>query len=180
MKKLWATALMLITITACSKEPPQSQKAVLLPAPMLHTDPSDVIAHQSLKTMIATLEAPQNSTYDLYRTDLDDDGRREAIALFKTPYGFWCGIHGCTMLIMQAHNDHFSLVNAVQPVREPIYIKEHTTNGWKDLLIRVSGRTEKAKNVALTYSGLKYPHTPANLPAIDEFAHIYATPAFNE
>ncbi len=126
-------------------------------------DPSDYALAQSVKTILAEMKAPLHSTFEFQRLDLNDDARRDALVLFKTPYGYWCGTHGCTMLVMEAHNDHFTLVNSIQPVRAPIYSSDISTNGWKDILIRVSGRWADSKTVAAKYNGTEYPLDPADI-----------------
>ncbi|HOO82720.1 MAG TPA: hypothetical protein PK513_09470 [Alphaproteobacteria bacterium] len=132
-------------------------------------DPDDAILRESVSYFLENSEAPSASTYDFERIDLNEDGRRDALILFKTPYGYWCGTHGCTMLILRAHNNHFSLVNDIQPIREPVYISPAKSHGWKNLLVRVSGRWDKAKNVVMAYNGEKYPNDPSNLPPFDQY-----------
>jgi hypothetical protein len=75
---------------------------------------------------------------------------------FKNPYGYWCDTHGCTMLVMRAGNDKFELVNAIQPVRAPLYVSNTESNGWKDIIVRVTGRWDESKDVAMTYNGAQY------------------------
>lgn len=129
-------------------------------------DPSDKILKASVEGFLKETGAPVASGYDFNRIDLDSDGRRDALVLFKTPYGYWCDMHGCTMLVMKAGNDEFDLVNAIQPVREPLYISNMQSNGWKHLVARVSGRWDDgAKDVAMAYDGRQYPNNPAALPA---------------
>ena len=128
-------------------------------------DPDDAALKDALYKFLSTSEAPVASTYKYVRYDLNGDRRRDAIVLFKTPYGYWCGINGCTMLVFKAHDKHFTLVNAIQPVREPVYIGMMKTKGWNDILVRVSGRAAKAKDVVIRYNGSGYDSDPSKLPA---------------
>ncbi|MCB9983246.1 MAG: hypothetical protein H6861_06195 [Rhodospirillales bacterium] len=128
-------------------------------------DPDDQTMARAVHEFLQSVGAPVASTYNYARFDLNGDNRREAIVLFKTPYGYWCDQHGCTMLVLRAHNDHFSLVNAIQPVREPVYIAPVKTKGWNNLVLRVSGRWDAAKDVAMLYNGRQYPENPARQPA---------------
>ena len=73
-------------------------------------------------------------------------------------------MHGCTMLVLKAGDDRFTLVNAIQPVREPLYISDSESNGWRNLVVRVSGRWDSAKDVAMRYNGQVYPENPDVLP----------------
>lgn len=149
----------LLLLTACQSAPPQTA-IPLTPLPAAVIDPSDQALATSMQSILAEMDAPLHSTYDFRRIDLNDDTRRDALVLFKTPYGYWCGTHGCTMLVMEAHNDHFTLVNSIQPVRPPIYASDFSSNGWKDILIRVSGRWSEAKTVSAKFNGSEYPLNP--------------------
>lgn len=126
--------------------------------------------HEMVNTFLVEMGAPVASTYEFNRIDLDKDGLRDALVLLKSPYGYWCGMHGCALLVLQAENDNFQLVNAVQPIRTPLYISSQETNGWKDLVVRVSGRWDTAKDVALKFNGTQYPADPSTLPPDFEIA----------
>ncbi|MCC6597967.1 MAG: hypothetical protein IT559_04185 [Alphaproteobacteria bacterium] len=156
--------LLLLFLCACAGGNGDGRQAVDLrfTEPL---DPSDKVLNAAVQKFLEETEAPVASTYDFYRTYLDSDGRRDALVLFQTPYGYWCDMHGCTMLVLKASDDNFALINAVQPVREPLYISQEQSNGWKNLVMRVSGRWDKAKDVAMLYDGEEYPHNPAALPA---------------
>ena len=153
----------LLFMAACQSAPKQEVALEpLTPLPKI-IDPNDFQLQQSVLATLKEMGAPLHSNYDYRRLDLNNDGRRDALVLFKTPYGFWCDTHGCTMLVMEAHNDHFTLLNSIQPVRPPIYRTDNETNGWKDIIIRVSGRWDKAKNVAAKYNGQQYPLDPSDI-----------------
>jgi len=108
--------------------------------------------------------APISSTYNFVRFDLNGDKRRDALIMIKSPYGYWCGKHGCVMMIMKAHDNGFTLVNSIQPVREPIYISKAKLNGWHNIIVRVSGRLNgETKDVALSFDGRSYPKDPSRL-----------------
>lgn len=161
---LTITCIGLFLLGGCQSAPKQKITAnPLTPAPEKVIDPDDFQLQKSVLSVLREMSAPMHSNYDYRRIDLNEDGRRDAIILFKTPYGYWCGTHGCTMLVMEAHNDHFTLVNSIQPVRPPIYETSNKTNGWKDIVIRVSGRWHKAKNVSAKYNGQQYPLDPSDI-----------------
>ena len=127
------------------------------------TDPDSALLKVAMADFFKGSSAPVASTYNFVRFDLDGDKRRDALVMIKTPYGYWCGQHGCVMLVMKAHNNGFTLVNSVQPVREPIYISRAKTNGWNNIIVRVSGRWNKAKDVALRFGGRQYPKDPGRV-----------------
>lgn len=168
--KHWLCLLLASAVlTGCSGSS-QPTTDILTPLDFGPVDPSDAVLINAVQTFLKTTEAPVASTYEFVRIDLNGDTRRDALVLFKTPYGYWCGIHGCTMLVLKAHNDKFSLVNAIQPIREPVYISNMNSKGWKNIVLRVSGRADKAKDVVLMFGGRSYPEDPSSLPpyAIDQ------------
>lgn len=142
-----------------------------MPPPQAPVDPNDDRMREAVQSFLIHTKAPVSSRYEFQRVDLDADGLRDALVLLKTPYGYWCGMHGCALLVFKAGDDKFTLVNAVQPIREPLYISDRKTNGWKDLIVRVSGRWDRAKNVALKFNGYQYPNDPSNLPSDLRFAY---------
>lgn len=163
-KKFLIPLASLTLLGACQSAPDTREFSdPLTPPPAEVIDPTDYELQQSVKTALSHMQAPLHSTYDVRRIDLNEDGRRDALVLFKTPYGYWCGKDGCMMLVMQAHNDHFTLVNSIQPVRPPIYSSAHSTQGWQDILIRVSGRWDEAKTVAMRFDGHEYPLDPSDI-----------------
>lgn len=167
-------AQLFVLVSCAGHEPQMAQNEPLTPMQDL-MDPSDLALDTSVKSTLADMKAPLYSGYEFRRVDLNDDGRRDALVLFKTPYGYWCGTHGCTMLVMEAHNDHFTLLNSIQPVRAPVHISENKSNGWKDLIIRVSGRWDDAKDVAAKHNGSSYPLDPADIePASGEDLSNYS------
>jgi hypothetical protein len=135
----------------------------LTPMPAVD-EPSDAQLAQSVQDFMRNGGGPVSSAYRHERIDLNGDGKGDALVILKNPYGYWCGMYGCTMLIMKAKKDSFDLVNAVQTVREPLYVMNSTTDGWRNIVIHVSGRWTQTKDVILRYDGDKYPTNPSELP----------------
>lgn len=149
---------------SCSQGPHDPQVETFTPLSFEPVDPDDTVLLMAVRRFLEQTGAPVASRFEYARIDLNDDGRRDALVLFQTPYGFWCATHGCTMLILRAHDDDFSIINSVQPVREPLYVSNLKTNGWKDMVTRVAGRSFESKDVALKFNGQTYPSNPAILP----------------
>jgi hypothetical protein len=166
-------------LTGCGGGGYSNRVVLELPADAAPADPSDEYLVRDIQKFLASSGAPAHSIYSFRRYDLNDDGLRDALVILQNPYGYWCGLYGCSMLVMQAEEDSFKLVNAVQPVREPLYVSEGKTNGWKDLIIHVSGRWSETKDVALQFDGSAYPANPSDLPAYLMLASN-ATPLFLE
>ncbi len=158
-------------LSACAG--PQKQAAVtnpLLPLPEELTviDPGNDLFMVSLENYVRQKNAPANTQYEFTRLDLDGDGRREGIAIMKTPHSYWCNNNGCAMAVFRAANEGFSLSSEVSSVRGPIIVSEARSNGWRDLVVRVSGRTGwNAKDVALRFDGQHYPPQPAFQPQLE-------------
>ena len=151
-----------IMLQACSSTQTQEPQIDLTKGEF--NDPDNEALRAAMLNFLKQTGAPVSSTYNFVRYDLNGDKRRDAIIMIKSPYGYWCGTHGCVMLIMKAHNKGFSLVNSIQPVREPVYISRTRINGWNNLIARVSGRkSNKAKDVALIFDGTSYPKDPSKL-----------------
>lgn len=161
--RFWLLFLSTFFLVHCSSAPdPEGQRQRILESAVL--DPSDTVLAQAVQEFLKDGKAPLASNYQFARHDLDGDGRRDAIVLFQTPHGYWCDLYGCTMLVMKANNYDFELVNSIQPVRAPLLISHNQTHGWSDLITRVSGRWDDAKDVAMSFDGTRYPSNPAALP----------------
>lgn len=143
-------------------------------------DPPDASLRPAMDNFLKSTNAPAFSRYSFRRHDLNGDGRREALVILTNPYGYWCGLYGCTLLVMEANNDGFTLSSTIQTVREPIYISDIKTNGWNDIIVRVSGRWSETKDVALQFNGAAYPPNPSELPSYLQLASSQGTKLFNE
>lgn len=125
--------------------------------------PGEEQLRADVAALVAARGGPANSQYEHSFTDLNGDGRRDALVLFTLPYGYWCGWAGCTMAVFTADDDSFNAVSDVRNVRGPVMVAENTTNGWRDIVVRVSGTHMADKNVALQFEHGKYPENPAGL-----------------
>jgi len=167
MRKLWILTAILILpalLGGCSSSETIQKIEPLTPLTFDNSEPDDAALADAIALYLAQGSQPRASGYDYARIDLNGDRKRDALVMLKVPYGYWCGIHGCTMLVFTADGNKFTLINAVQPVRGPVYVSTLKSNGWKNLVIRVSGRSSKAKDVAMMFDGRRYPITPSNLP----------------
>ncbi|MFK7839045.1 MAG: hypothetical protein AB8B83_01840 [Bdellovibrionales bacterium] len=162
MQKILFTCCLAITtlLIGCT---PSTTTNNRVETPTTFKDPTNEQLHEAILNFMKTTGAPVSSTYNFVRFDLDGDKRREAIIMVKAPYGYWCGQHGCVLMVMKAHNNGFTFVNAVQPVREPIFISRAKTNGWNNVVVRISGRWSETKNVLLRFDGKQYPDNPETL-----------------
>lgn len=157
------------TLAACAGNP--EKVAVAEPAapagPPPVIDPSNGLFMGAIEDYLAATGAPANSQYEFTRIDLDKDDRRDGIVIMKSPHRYWCNMEGCKMVVFKAANDSFGLVSEIAPVRGPLVVSASETNGWRDLLLRISGRSyEPTRNVILRYDGKSYPAVPDYGPSV--------------
>lgn len=156
--------LLCLCLNACgSKQEPKPKTLPLVPLDGLIIDPHDDVLKARLVQFLSENKAPTHSTYDYYRIDLDNDKRRDALVLFKSPFGYWCRDHGCALAVFKAQNANFELVNIIEPIRAPLYVHNNTHNGWKEIISRVSGRWTKSRTISLKYDGQQYPNNPEEI-----------------
>ncbi|MCB9991134.1 MAG: hypothetical protein H6867_07110 [Rhodospirillales bacterium] len=160
--------LCMILVSGCASTQDNTDDP-LTPMPVTQTfnDPDNARFMNAVAEYIHAHGAPGNTQYEFTRIDLNGDGRREGIVLMKSPHQYWCGFNGCSMVVFQAHNDHFELKSEIAPVRGPLMVSDKKTNGWNDIVVRVSGRMNlDTKDVALQFNGNTYPTQPAHQPSI--------------
>lgn len=160
--------LILGTLTTSGCAVVRQSGSPLLPMPKsAQHEPDDMVLVDAIRTYLAVENAPSYSRYDYRRIDLNHDGKRDALVLLNAPYYHWCrDDNGCTMVVFEAHETQFTPVTTIAPVRQPVLISpDSTTNGWSDIIIHVSGRPQKTKDVKLSFDGKGYPSFPDSLPA---------------
>jgi len=122
--------------------------------------------HKALVQFLATEKIPDDSSHRCYAgfADLNGDNSLDAIVIMTGMY--WCGTGGCTMLVYEGRDRSFTLVSSTSLVRPPVTVSAATTNGWRDLVVTVSGGGMPGKIVALQFDGRKYPANPSMLDAL--------------
>ncbi|MBD1576437.1 hypothetical protein HC723_08300 [Vibrio sp. S11_S32] len=96
---------------------------------------------------------PSGNRYIWLKYDLNGDGNDELLAMMN-----WCGSGGCTMLIFENQNNEWRFNSRITCVRNPITVANYQHNGWRDLVVPVSGGGAKAAQKALEYTGVSYPN----------------------
>jgi len=145
---------------ACGGNDQSSGYSPLTPMPGKAIDPPDSAIEKPLAAYIKSRNAPTHTEWDMVRTDLNGDGKRDAIVMFKLPHHYWCGWDGCGMLVLQASSKSFTPISAISNVRGPIFISDQRTNNWRDIILRVSGTNQPDKNIVLAFNGATYPQSP--------------------
>ncbi|MGV8962078.1 MAG: hypothetical protein ACOH2V_01705 [Candidatus Saccharimonadaceae bacterium] len=95
--------------------------------------------------------------FQLYKIDLNNDGKEEIFVNFITSY--FCGSGGCTVLLL---DNHLELVTRFSPT-QTLYVDKTVENGWKVLLTYTEGKLRK-----LVYENGTYPSNPTMVEAINE------------
>jgi putative lipoprotein len=96
--------------------------------------------------------------------DLNGDGRDEIVAHVVSP--MYCGTGGCPTLVFTQHDGGLRKVSYVSITRPPIVAAETTSNGWRDLVVHVSGGgILPGYDARLRFDGRSYPLNPSVPPA---------------
>jgi hypothetical protein len=149
-KCLFAIALAAV-IVAPSKAEPSSQKK-----------DSD----KELLEAIRSLELDTDVRYFSAYTDLNGDGRKEAVVYFIGRY--ICGSGGCHTAIFSPleKGKGYRLVTVIELTRPPIVAAKSKTKGWRDLIVFVQGGgIVEGYNMLLPFDGASYPESPFLSPA---------------
>jgi hypothetical protein len=97
-------------------------------------------------------------------TDLNDDGQPEIIVYAYGP--MLCGTGGCNTLVFTPDASGYRLVANISVSRPPIQAASRTTNGWRDLLVHVSGGgIVDGYDAELKFDRTSYPDNPTVAPA---------------
>ena len=87
-------------------------------------------------------------------TDLDGDGRPDAIVLLL---GDYCGSGGCNMLVFRGATTGFTLVSVSTVTNEPIRVIPEKSHGWRTLIVFSNGKGD----VLMPFDGTRYPPNPS-------------------
>lgn len=97
-------------------------------------------------------------------TDLNGDGRPEIVVHVVGP--MVCGTGGCPTLVFTPGAKGYVLAATTSITRPPIQLSSRSTNGWRNLLVHVSGGGIVEGYVAeLQFDGTTYPANPTVPPA---------------
>ena len=102
--------------------------------------------------------------YDFNRVDLNGDGEPEILVhLFGKNM---CDTQGCTTLILTKQGNGYKVLAQIGSTKTPVFVSEHATNGWTDLIVMVSGRSTLPTYYAvLPFNGHGYPENATVAPA---------------
>lgn len=162
MKNLTLILSFCLLVSACGGA---TTNTGLTPLPD-NRDLKDDVLFEAITNFLSVRDAPPNSSYDYVRVDLNGDGKRDGLVLFKLPHTYWCGWDGCGMAVFKAGDKKFTPMSVVNSVRGPIYVRATGTKGWRDIIIRTSGANMPDKNVVMMFDGRTYPNSPLLAPTL--------------
>ena len=125
---LWlCLALLLFPCLACAASRPQISRSF----------PPETKRDSQLEDAIRLALGENTFSYSYNRLNLGNTVGGEALVYL--PGREYCGSGGCTLLVFRLAQGTFRLVSRISLTRTPVIVSSHATNGWKDLIIFVSG-----------------------------------------
>jgi hypothetical protein len=120
---------------------------------------------QLAKQLNETLgDVPGPIHYFAKQVDLDGGGRAEYVVHVAGP--MVCGSGGCDTFVFAQEGSGLRLVSRTSVTRPPIVVASTTTQGWRDLVVRVSGGgILPGHDARLRFDGRTYPANPTVPPA---------------
>ncbi len=98
--------------------------------------------------------------YQLASVDLNEDGAPETIILSNDRE--YCGSGGCTLFVLVASADTYRVVTRMSVTRPPVRVLSTSSNGWRDLAVKVAGGgVRKPYEAVLRFDGRSYPANPS-------------------
>jgi hypothetical protein len=106
----------------------------------------------------------QETRYVAHLTDLNGDGRNEALVYISGRE--WCGSGGCNLWILTPRSRSWRMVTQTTITWPPIRVLNTKTHGWRDVAVFVAGGgIIPGHEVALRFNGRSYPTNPSMVPA---------------
>ncbi len=111
--------------------------------------------------------------YYYNKVDLNGDEKPEIFTYLVGPYVSGSG--GSTALIFENKNDEYQLATKLTLVRNPIIISDNSTNGWKDLIMYISGGGIEPFYSQVQFDGNEYTGNPSVQPEIESGTIVKGT-----
>ncbi|WP_374274150.1 hypothetical protein [Brevundimonas sp.] len=154
---------MLLALTACSQEPQTAPELTpAIPAPADAAAPAS--APTALEGAVRAAYSDGGALrYQAATLDLNSDGADEAVVYLMGP--FVCGSGGCPTLILTPEGEGWRIVSTLTVSRQPIWALDSRSEGWRDLVVSVSGGGGPSGKARLVFDGQTYPTNPTVPPA---------------
>ena len=161
-------------VIGCTPPPEEAS-----PAPDQTTvpvSPEQLALWQSLGAYLAD-NGDSSSPFMNTFIDLNQDGTEDALVFMGPPD--WCGTGGCTLLVFEGTGDDFQFLSRTTLVQTPFTVSQNQTQGWRDLILEVSGGGATPETVALQFDGQGYPLNPSTLEPIPADSAIAGDEVFS-
>lgn len=130
---------------------------------------SDAATASALPGDVVALIKKQYSSADMVSRylsatpDLNGDGRPELLVHVVGPMA--CGTGGCPTLVFTPVDAGHRLVSTISVSRPPVRVSPRSSNGWRNLIVEISGGGGRSGHAELAYTGKGYPRNPTVAPA---------------
>lgn len=104
--------------------------------------------------------------YYYNKIDLNNDQIPEIFVYLVGPTV--CGTGGCSGLLLEEKNGEYTVKSRFSLVLTPVIIQNETTNGWKDIVMYVTGGGIEPGYHQLKFNGESYPSNPSVEPVVKE------------
>ena len=136
----------------------------VLAAPPLFAQDEAAFAPLEPKLDALYRDLPGPIHYFATQVDLNGDAHPEFVVHVAGP--MVCGSGGCDTLIFAERDEGPTLVASITVTRPPIVVARTKTNGWRDLIVHVSGGgILPGHDARLRFDGTTYPQNPTVEPA---------------
>lgn len=105
-----------------------------------------------------------NIRYYFNRVQLNNDMEPETFVYFIGSE--LCGTGGCSAAIFSCENGEYKLLSKFTLVNNPILITNNFTNGYRDIIMFVSGGGIKESYRIMKFDGSRYPEDPSIQPKV--------------
>ncbi len=164
----------LIVVNGCT--PPPEETTLPPDQTLVPVSPEQRALWRSLGAYLADNGDP-SSPFMTEFIDLNLDGTEDALVLMGPPD--WCGTGGCTLLVFEGTGNDFQFRSRTTLVQTPFTVSENQTQGWRDLVLEVSGGGATPATVALQFDGQEYPLNPSTLEPLPADSEIAGSEVFS-
>lgn len=124
----------------------------------------DLKLEEAIKKEFDLNQEVGNIRYYYNKVDLNGDGIPEVFVYLVAP--FVCGTGGCSGVIFKQENGEYKVLSRFSLVNNPVIISNTKTNGYRDIIMYVSGGGIKSFFSQIKYDGKTYPSNPSIEPEV--------------
>lgn len=154
VKSIATACLGAIVLTGCANSPrPNAADPILdgQPGSRLY---DRVVTHFAVHSDTNLEQVEHHFAY----SDLNNDGELDVVVLLTD--NSWCFGDSCTAMVFAGRNDAVELVSKLTLVNGPIALGEFVDSGWRDLYVRLPGRS-RLTMAKVSHDGAEYPNSPS-------------------